>query len=266
MECPIPLDTDPVMEVDTLHRTCKKNFLPSHYLLLTLGLLMGGYFLSRIYFDPIGLLSNSSQMLSGFAYLCVLIISLTELCTYFSWHRKAKKAAQDCIFVDTPSTMLFQQAVVIVLLFAAAIWLINLFTLSNRMLAWLAVAMLVAMLVIIFAVNRIKHSLRKMKASRGLNRSLTLAACFILPAIMIGGITYAGISGVFSSENETVPFDDSVMLLSITDFYDVDEKNTLSKTETTKLFCWGSALSICLETGTQRVSMSFPISSIPSPP
>lgn len=239
MECPIPLDTDPVMEVDTLHRACKKNFLPSHYLLLTLGLLMGGYFLSRIYFDPIGLLSNSSQMLSGFAYLCVLIISLTELCTYFSWHRKAKKAAQDCIFVDTPSTMLFQQAVVIVLLFAAAIWLINLFTLSNRMLAWIAVAMLVAMLVIIFAVNRIKHSLRKMKASRGLNRSLTLAACFILPAIMIGGITYAGISGVFSSENETVPFDDSVMLLSITDFYDVDEKKYIEQNRNNETFLLG---------------------------
>ena len=239
MECPIPLDTDPVMEVDTLHRACKKNFLPSHYLLLTLGLLMGGYFLSRIYFDPIGLLSNSSQMLSGFAYLCVLIISLTELCTYFSWHRKAKKAAQDCIFVDTPSTMLFQQAVVIVLLFAAAIWLINLFTLSNRMLAWIAVAMLVAMLVIIFAVNRIKHSLRKMKASRGLNRSLTLAACFILPAIMIGGITYAGISGVFSSENETVPFDDSVMPLSITDFYDVDEKKYIEQNRNNETFLLG---------------------------
>ena len=126
-ESPIPLDTDPIMEVDTLHRACKKNFLPSYYLLLALGVLMGGYFLAEIYFAPITLLSNSSQMLSGFAYLCVLVISLTELCTYFSWYRKAKKAAQDDIFVDTPSTKLIQQTVVIVLLFAAAIWILNLF-------------------------------------------------------------------------------------------------------------------------------------------
>ena len=152
---------------------------------------MGGYFLAEIYFAPVTLLSNSSQMLSGFAYLCVLVISLTELCTYFSWYRKAKKAAQDDIFVDTPSTKLIQQTVVIVLLFAAAFWILNLFTLSNRMLAWIAVSMLISMFVIIFAVNWIKHGLRKLKASRGLNRVLTLAVCFILPTVMMGGITYA---------------------------------------------------------------------------
>ena len=238
-ESPIPLDTDPIMEVDTLHRACKKNFLPSYYLLLALGVLMGGYFLAEIYFSPVTLLSNSSQMLSGFAYLCLLVISLTELCTYFSWHRKAKKAAEDGIFVDTPSTKLIQQTVVIVLLFAAAIWLLNLFTLSNRLLAWIAVAMLLSMFVIIFAVNWIKHGLRKLKASRGLNRVLTLAACFILPTVMMGGITYATLSGIFSNENQTVPFDDSVIPLSITDFYDVDKQQYIEQNRNNETFVLG---------------------------
>lgn len=238
-ESPIPLDTDPIMEVDTLHRACKKNFLPSYYLLLALGVLMGGYFLAEIYFAPVTLLSNSSQMLSGFAYLCVLVISLTELCTYFSWYRKAKKAAQDDIFVDTPSTKLIQQTVVIVLLFAAAIWILNLFTLSNRMLAWIAVSMLISMFVIIFAVNWIKHGLRKLKASSGLNRVLTLAACFILPTVMMGGITYATLSGIFSNENQTVPFDDSVIPLSITDFYAVDKQKYIEQNRNNETFVLG---------------------------
>ena len=238
-ESPIPLDTDPIMEVDTLHRACKKNFLPSYYLLLALGVLMGGYFLAEIYFSPITLLSNSSQMLSGFAYLCVLVISLTELCSYFSWYRKAKKAAQYDIFVDTASTKLIQQTVVIVLLFAAAIWILNLFTLSNRMLAWIAVAMLICIFVIIFAVNWIKHGLRKLKASRGLNRILTLTACLILPTVMMGGITYATLSGIFSNENQNVPFDDSVIPLSITDFYDVDKQKYIEQNRNNETFVLG---------------------------
>ena len=238
-ESPIPLDTDPIMEVDTLHRACKKNFLPSYYLLLALGVLMGGYFLAEIYFAPVTLLSNSSQMLSGFAYLCVLVISLTELCTYFSWYRKAKKAAQDDIFVDTPSTKLIQQTVVIVLLFSAAFWILNLFTLSNRMLAWIAVSMLISMFVIIFAVNWIKHGLRKLKASRGLNRILTLTACIILPTVMMGGITYATLSGIFSNENQTVPFDDSVIPLSITDFYAVDKQKYIEQNRNNETFVLG---------------------------
>ena len=238
-ESPIPLDTEPIMEVDTLHRACKKNFLPSYYLLLALGLLMGGYFLTEIYFAPITLLSNSSRMLSGFSYLCVLVISLVELCTYFSWHRKAKKAAQDGIFVDTPSTKRIQQTVVIVLLLAAAIWLINLFTLSNHMLAWIAIAMLLSMFIIIFAVNWIKHGLRKLKASRGLNRTLTLAACFLLPTIMISGITYAALSGIFSNENQTVPFDDLAIPLSISDFFDIDEDKYIKTNRNNETFLVG---------------------------
>ena len=236
---PIPLDTDPIMEVDTLHRACKKNFLPSYFLLLFLGIFNGGYFLAKIYFTPVTLLSNSSQMLSGFAYLCVLVISLAELCTYFSWHRKAKRSAQDGIFVDTPSTKLIQQAMVIVLLLATAFWLLNLFTLSDRMLAWIAIAMLLSMTVIIFAVNWIKHGLRKLKASRGLNRALTLAACFILPTIMMGGITYAAISGIFSNENQTVPFDDFVTPLSVSDFFDVDETGYIKTNRNNETFLVG---------------------------
>ena len=238
-ESPIPLETDPVMEVDTLHRACKKNFLPSYYLLLALGLIRGGYFIARIYFDPIGLLSSSSQMLTGFAYLCMLVISLTELCTYSSWHWKAKKAAQDGIFVDTPSTAGVQKVIVVYLLVAAATWLFDLFSLSNPMLAWIAVAMIIGMFVIIFAVNGVKLGLKKAKASRGLNKVLTLTACFLLPTILIGGITYGTIAGVFSNENNTVPFDDSIIPLSVTDFQDVDEDKYIEQNRNNETFLIG---------------------------
>ena len=221
-ESPIPLETDPAMEVDILHRACKKNFLPSYYLLLAMGLVMGGYFLVRIYFDPIGLLSSSSQMLSGFAYLCMMVISFIELYTYFSWYRKAKKATQDGIFVDTPSTTGVQKVIVVFLLVAAVTWLFDLFSLSNPILAWISVAMIIGMFVILFAVNGVKLGLKKAKASRGLNKVLTLAACCLLPTILIGGITYGTIAEIFSNENNTVPFDDSVIPLSVADFQDVD--------------------------------------------
>lgn len=238
-ESPIPLETDPVMEVDTLHRACKKNFLPSYYLLLALGLVMGGYFMARIYFDPIGLLSSSSQMLSGFAYLCMMFISLIELCTYFSWYRKAKKATHDGIFVDTPSTTGVQKVIVVFLLVAAATWLFDLFSLSNPILAWISVAMIIGMIVIIFAVNGVKLCLKKAKASRGLNKVLTLTACFLLPTILIGGITYGTIAGIFSNENYTVPFDDSVIPLSVTDFRDVDEDRYIEQNRNQETFMLG---------------------------
>lgn len=239
MGSPIPLDTDPIMEVDTLHRACKKNFLPSYYLLLALGLVMGGYFIARIYFDPVGLLSSSSQLLTGFAYLSLLIISLLELTTYFTWYRKAKAAAQDGIFVDTPSTASVQKVIVVFLLTALAFWLFDLFSLSNLVLAWIAVALLVSMFGIIIIVNCIKQGLKKAKASRGLNRTLTFAACFILPTIMTSLIIYLGLSATANNFRKNVPFDDSVIPLSVADFYEVDTDKYIEQNRNTETFLVG---------------------------
>lgn len=221
-ESPIPLDTDPIMEVDTLHRACKKNFLPSYYILLALGLLMGGYFVAGIYFDPIGLLSNSSRLLTGFAYLCLLAISIVELITYFAWHKKAVKAAQDGIFVDTPSTTKFQKAMMVFLLVAVVWWFTNLFAADDPLLVWVAVMMLGGMIAVMFLVNGVKQGLKKARVSRGLNRILTLIACFILPTALIGIILYVGISLNRSSLVEQ-DFENHIHIpLAVSDFMDVN--------------------------------------------
>lgn len=238
-ESPIPLDTDPVMEVDTLHRACKKNFLPSYSLLLTLGLLMGGYFVARIYFDPIGLLSSSSQLITGLAHLCLFAISLVELVTYFTWHRKAKLAAQDGLFVDTPSTTIFQHIVILILLLGMIYWFANLFAADDPLLLWVAVIMFVYIFGVIFIVNGIKHGLKKLKASRGVNKALTLAACFILPTIMTSLIIYIGISAVQNNWTHKNPFDDSVIPLSVTDFQDVDEDKYIEQNRNNETFLVG---------------------------
>lgn len=222
-ESSIPLETDPVMEVDTLHRACKKNFLPSFYSMLALGILMGGYTLARIFYDPIGLLTSSSQMLTGFAYICVLAISLVELVTYFSWYKKARRAAQDGLFVDTPSTAGFQKCIVVLLMIGMVWWLTNLLAADDPLLFWVAVAMLGYMFVVILAVNGIKQGLKKAKVSRGMNRFVTLAACFILPLIMTGLVTYGFISLNRTGAFELKPQDDMSIPLSLSDFMEINE-------------------------------------------
>ena len=201
-ESPIPLETDPIMEVDTLHRACKKNYLPSYYFLLALSILMGGYSLAGIYFAPIDFLSSSSRMITGLAYLCLFAISMVELITYFTWYSKAKKAAQDRIFMDTPSTTKFQYFIMLVLMIGVFWWFANLFAADDPLLLWIAVIMSVGFFGVIFLVNGIKQGLKKAKASRGANRFFTLAACFILPTIMTGIIVYTGITAV---RNDWIP-------------------------------------------------------------
>lgn len=217
---PVPLETDPIMEVDTLHRACKKNFLPSYFIMLALSLLMSCYFVAGICLDPIGLLSNSSRLVTQFAFLCLFFISAVELITYFTWYKRAKREAQNGSFVDTPSTTKFQAAVMVCIPMVLIWWFINLFAADDPLLAWVAVMMLFGMMGVMLLVNGIKQGLKKAKASRGLNKALTLAACFILPTVLVGIILYAGIS----LNRSTVDRDferHSQISLSVSDFIDV---------------------------------------------
>ena len=55
---PIPIETDPALEVEMIHRSAKKGFLLSYYILLAVGVLNGALFISRLLGDPIGVLAS----------------------------------------------------------------------------------------------------------------------------------------------------------------------------------------------------------------
>ena len=133
-------------------------------------------------------------------------ISSVELVTYFAWHRKAKKVADDGIFVDTPSTIKFQESILVILLIGAVYWLANLFAADDPLYIWVAVVMMAGMFSIMFLVNGIKQWLKKAKASRGMNKFLTLLACFLLPTILTSIII-----------KDNIP-------LSVSDMMDVNEE------------------------------------------
>lgn len=68
-EEPIPMETDPVVEVQTIHRAAKKGFLLSYFILLGLSVLQAALFVSRLLGDPIGLLSSTIHLSTGFCWV-----------------------------------------------------------------------------------------------------------------------------------------------------------------------------------------------------
>ena len=145
-------------------------------------------------------------------------ISSVELVTYFAWHRKAKKAAEDGIFVDTPSTIKFQESILVILLIGAVYCLANLFAADDPLYIWVAIVMMAGMFTIMFLVNGIKQWLKKAKASRGMNKFLTLLACFLLPTILTSIVIM-----------DNIP-------LSVSDMMDVNEEFYVKTMTSTRLF------------------------------
>ena len=210
-EDPIPLETDPVMELQSLHSACMKNFIPASILLLALGLFQTIGFLVRFFSDPIGVFSGFGQLLVGVGYTSIVLLSAVELLAYFGWYMKAKKAAQYGVFEESPNTAGFQKTILALALVFFAGWLLGLALSGDPLYCLAAMMALVFHIAIVGGVNAIKQGLKKAGAPRGLNKTVTFLACLLVPLVLsfavIGIVSAAGERGWLESaaREERIP-------------------------------------------------------------
>lgn len=137
---PVPINTDPALEVETIHRACRANYLRGYGLLFAVGLIGTLLFLSALISDTLRLLAAPGDLVTGLCCLALALLCGVELAVYGRWHKRAKKAAEFGIFLDTPSTAVFQTAVLALLGLGLAYWLVNLLLVGNPLMGLIALA------------------------------------------------------------------------------------------------------------------------------
>lgn len=202
---PIPIETDPTLEIETIHRSAKRAFLLPYFLLLALGLVNTVLFVSSLLGDPVGFLSSTTRLFTGYAWVLELLLCVTELGGYFRWRHRAKKAALQGEFLQTTGHSLLQGIVLIAALAGFALWLLSILLTEPPLMKAVAVAMVLYMAALFLLVWAIRSCLKRRKASAGLNRTVTTISSFVLSFLMIGGITYgilqASRDGLFQQED-----------------------------------------------------------------
>lgn len=205
-ENPIPIETDPVLELQTIHASAKKSFIPSYILLLVIAFMNGGLFISNLLGDPIDLLSTPTKLFNGFAFLMLAVLCIVELVCYFRWHSKADAAAEHGEFLKVPSTSKFQKIVLILVIIGALFWAVNYIICGNNLQRWIAILMCIYMPALFIIVNAAKEFLKQKKVSRGVNRTVTTLTSFIMAFTMMGLITFvtffASSHGLFADKDE----------------------------------------------------------------
>ncbi len=206
-ENPVPIETDPVLEVENIHRSVKKTVLVTYFLMLFLGFIMGASFISTMLGDPISLLSSSIRLFTGIWFIVALVYSLTELITYFTWRRKAKKFAEQGVFLATRGHRKLGFAIVVFMLVSVVLYLISL---ANTGLQFYMTAYLLILLAGFPLVNGVKSFLKKKKVKAGTNKALTFMASFTLAFVLVGALTAVTILGIrngaFESDLKELPF------------------------------------------------------------
>lgn len=207
---PTPIETDPVLEVETIHAAAKKSYLPAYFLLLIISILNGALFVSRLMGDFIGVLSSTSSLLSGTMFLMLFLQCAMELGGYFVWHAKAKKVAGQGDFLETPNHSLWQKTLLGIVLICFVYWLISIVLLGTSMMRTVGLIMLLYIAVLFFLANGIKGLLKRKKASRTVNRTVTFLSIFAFAFFAMNIISFwvlrALDNGSFNQGRETYEY------------------------------------------------------------
>lgn len=189
-ENPIPIETEPALEVESIHASAKKSFIPSYLFLLLISFMNDGLFISSLLGDPIGQLASPSKLFTSFCFILLTILCFAELFCYFHWHIKAKKAAIQGEFLKPFSTSKFQRIVLAAVLIGAVYWVISFVFTGGKLRRWVGIIMFIYMPTLLFLVNAVKNFLKRKKVSPSVNRTITLLADFILAAAIMVVITF----------------------------------------------------------------------------
>lgn len=191
---PTPIHTEPALEVEAIHRACRANYLRAFGVLAVLSLVGCLLFLSSLIGDTLRLLADPGAFTGGALCALLAVHSLTELAAYFTWLRRARRAAQRGVFLATPSTAGLQRLALALLALCVACWLVNLVFGQRPALAWLSLAVLLCLGAARAAAGAVKELLKRRKVSSGVNRALTAAVSFLAALVLLRGALFAGAS------------------------------------------------------------------------
>ena len=191
-EDPLPIQTDPEMEIRMADKRAR-HMMPAYVIYFVLGFLIGGGWCVSLVTKPIQTLTTPGGVLLGLCWLCLFLYSVVDLVVYYAWRRRALTAAQRGEFLPTRGCHQLLYVALVVIALGLVYW----FAVERRPgMRFLTGGMLLAYVVIFLAMNGTKNTLKRKKASAGLNRAATLGVDVILAVVLIGGVSWLFFQGV----------------------------------------------------------------------
>ncbi len=188
-EHPVPIETEPMLEVESIHGAMVKTYLPSQCILLVLGVVMEWIQLMGLVGNVIVTLSDPLKLFNLVCWTIVILLAGVEVGAYFHWHRRAEEDAQQGIFRNAPNTR-WLSCISLWVVGAELVWVLLRIVLGgNAMLQFVMVCMFAYMILLNLIVEGIRRLGKKWKLSKGWNRALTIGMAFLAGYGIVGGIT-----------------------------------------------------------------------------
>jgi len=182
-EDPVPIETDALIEVETIHKCVKKTYLPGYWVIFGIGIFMLLLGIFMLFDNPVDTLSSPSGPGMFLLGLCEAAMGASELILYYNWYRKAKKAAEESgTFVRTRDCRWLRWLICTVMLMILAVMFSSL--LQSRDYSFhvgrLLLLLFVMLLPIPLAVYAAKGIMKKLGVSAKVNQRVTAIVLVLL--------------------------------------------------------------------------------------
>ena len=183
MENPMPIETDPVMEVENIHKSMRKGMLPSYWILILNGVIQLALQLTYLSDGVTTYLSSHLQMSLAGLWMLLLIIGVWRLIHYYAWRKQAKwMAEQEGVFEPTRS-MARVELIVGCLVFGGLIAMV--FTLEDRRMRVVLGISLILAFALIGLVEAFRRKLKREGYEAGANKTATTIAAVLLTIVLM---------------------------------------------------------------------------------
>lgn len=194
-ENPTPIETEESVKLKAIHRAMKKNFLPSSVLILLLSIFQMVFQLHAIINDPVYQLSNGTALFMAAVWIILAIQMLIPLIGYTVWYRKSQKAVsigETCI----ESSGGYKKVSFFIWLLTAIAIVLVVFSMSTQHFGWGGILGIINITVIMALVFTIKNTLKRARASRRVNFTVTMVSCVILSFVLTAAMAWGIVRGV----------------------------------------------------------------------
>ena len=209
-EDPVPIETEPLTEIEGIHKGMKKMYIFPYMILLAASLIGVGILSYWSWNHLEDAVTDPGILFPGFALICLFIPCLAEMSGYYLWRYRARKAAAQGEFLESGGIATWLQRLLLILFLAG--FVIYLICMAAGSSADLMIILPVFIAYILGAVliNALRNYLRDRKVSSSSNKILSIAVSFAFYFVVFAGIAAGAIwltdSRITGSGQETYEY------------------------------------------------------------
>lgn len=199
-ENPTPMETDAVIQVETIHRAMKKSMLLSHFFILFLCIYELLMMTVQFFDNPMEFLVTPSSIYMFPVWILLSIPMIIEIVFYFRWYKKAKILAQE---TGTFLAVKLNHKISFVFIGIGIVFIGISFISFGGTMAIVMIALAGAFIFNVVLVNLVRNWMKKKGFSRRVNQFLSFCISFTYMFAVMGIVVFWGIHyGI--SDNEKV--------------------------------------------------------------